>query len=77
MGSIARRLLECFATGLFLAAGQKIGEYLVQRLTSPRQQDGSGAPGTASRELCNQCGRTMRRVSRTLYCTNCGYREGC
>jgi hypothetical protein len=76
MRSYAKHLLQCFATGLFAAAGGKLGEYLVERLTGTRHQNGAGATGSTARELCDQCGRIMKRVSKSLFCINCGYREG-
>ena len=73
---IAKNLLLWFASGLFVAAGQKMGEFLASQITNPKPQGGTAFSGAPARELCPQCGNNLKRFSKTLYCNQCGYREG-
>ncbi|MBI4860375.1 MAG: hypothetical protein HY815_08945 [Candidatus Riflebacteria bacterium] len=73
---MAKNLVLWFASGLLVTAGSKLGEYLASMVTSQKPAGNTFLPGSQVRELCPQCGRSLTRFSKTLYCGQCGYREG-
>lgn len=74
---IGKQLLTWFASGLFIACGSKFAEYLATRVSQSRQRRNSTEmAGHDSMALCPQCGRNLRRFAKTLYCGQCGHREG-
>ena len=74
--SLAKNLLVWFVSGLCVATGSKLGEYFAKELTTGRPNPSGPFPGFEARELCPQCGRSLMRFAKTLYCPQCGYREG-
>jgi hypothetical protein len=71
-----KQVLLWFASGLFIAAGSKVAEYLATQLSATRARGGSQSFGSASLALCPTCGRNLRRFAKSLYCAQCGHREG-
>ena len=77
MGEFGRQVMIWFASGLFIAAGSKFAEYLATQVTQRTGANGAQQPvGTATLVLCPSCGRNLRRFGKSMYCTQCGHKEG-
>lgn len=72
-----KQVLLWFASGLVIACGSKFAEFLATQISQSRnRRAGNEMAGSDSLALCPACGRNMRRFAKTLYCAQCGHREG-